>query len=122
MLFRSKEDNGADKTAVLQAVQGWAKAWSSKNVNAYLGYYGRDFKAPGGNRKDWENTRRDRIERPKKIAVDVLKPVVKVQGERAEVRFRQRYESSNLSATTQKTLVLSKTGNRWHIVEESAGN
>lgn len=117
-----KEDNGADKTAVLQAVQGWAKAWSSKNVNAYLGYYGRDFKAPGGNRKDWENTRRDRIERPKKIAVDVLKPVVKVQGERAEVRFRQRYESSNLSATTQKTLVLSKTGNRWHIVEESAGN
>lgn len=117
-----KEDSPADKSAVLQTVQGWARAWSSKNVNAYLGYYGRDFKAPGGNRKDWENTRRDRIERPKKIAVEVLKPMVKIQGERAEVRFRQRYESSNLSATTQKTLVLNKTGNRWHIVEESAGN
>jgi hypothetical protein len=40
---------------VLDVVNAWAKAWSAKNVDAYLAFYGKDFKTPGGeSRASWE--------------------------------------------------------------------
>ncbi|MDZ4127495.1 MAG: tetratricopeptide repeat protein, partial [Hydrogenophaga sp.] len=45
------------------AVRGWAGAWSSKDMNAYLGAYASNFAPPGGQaRKAWESDRRARIE------------------------------------------------------------
>jgi len=35
---------------VLKTVNGWAQAWSMKDADAYLGYYAKDFKTPGGRR------------------------------------------------------------------------
>src|SRR3954463_11450118 len=37
----------ADSEAVLAAVNGWAKAWSHKNADDYLGYYAPGFQVPG---------------------------------------------------------------------------
>jgi tetratricopeptide (TPR) repeat protein len=60
---------------VLEAVNGWARAWSAKNVDAYLAYYGKNFKTPGGEaRADWEKARRARIGAPHSIAVTVGSP------------------------------------------------
>src|SRR6185436_14972975 len=63
----------ADSQAeVLKTVQGWAQAWSKKDVDAYLGYYAKDFKTPGGEaRPAWEKTRRERIGAAKSIAVGI---------------------------------------------------
>src|SRR5690349_1863458 len=60
---KAPEKPAADANAdVLQAVNGWAQAWSKQDVDAYLGYYAKDFKTPGGEARDaWENTRRERI-------------------------------------------------------------
>jgi len=33
---------------VLAAVNGWAKAWSAKDADAYLAYYASAFQVPGG--------------------------------------------------------------------------
>jgi len=50
---------------VLAAVNGWAKAWSAKDADAYLAYYASAFQVPGGEpRAAWEATRRDRITKP----------------------------------------------------------
>src|SRR5207237_8473318 len=55
---------------VLKAVNGWAQAWSKKDVDGYLAYYAKDFKTPGGEAgAEWEKGRRTRIEAPKPIAV-----------------------------------------------------
>src|SRR5579859_4561386 len=41
--------------AVLAAVNGWARAWSNKNPDAYLSYYAPDFQVPGGEaRATWK--------------------------------------------------------------------
>src|SRR5262245_60045716 len=46
---------GASNSDVLKAVNGWAQAWSHKDAEAYLAYYARDFKTPGGeSREQWE--------------------------------------------------------------------
>jgi tetratricopeptide (TPR) repeat protein len=109
-----------DADAVLAAVNGWAKAWSSKNADAYLAYYAPDFQVPGGEaRANWEATRRDRIVKPRLIEVTVGSPKVSFDANgRAVVKFRQGYKSDTLNTSGAKTLTLVKNNDRWQIVLE----
>src|SRR3954466_4611344 len=109
-----------DSDAVLAAVNGWAKAWSHKNADDYLGYYAPAFQVPGGEpRANWEATRRDRIMKPKQIEVTVGSPKISFDGEgRAVVKFRQGYKSDTLDTSGAKTLTLVKNNERWQIIQE----
>ncbi|THF62511.1 nuclear transport factor 2 family protein [Pseudothauera rhizosphaerae] len=108
--------------AVLAAVQSWAAAWAGKEVDRYLAAYDKDFEVPGGRaRSDWENERRQRIARPASISVEIDNPRVRIDGERAEVRFLQRYRASNYKANTIKILELVRRGDRWRIARETVG-
>jgi len=110
---------------VIDAVNAWAKAWASKNVDAYLAFYAKDFQTPGGEaRADWEKTRRQRISAPKSITVTVDGPKVNLSGDsQARVTFRQGYSSDVLKgAYATKTLVLAKVDGRWLIQQERVGN
>jgi Flp pilus assembly protein TadD len=111
-----------DSGDVLKAVNAWAAAWSKKDADAYLAFYAKDFKTPGGeSRADWEKARRSRISAPKSISVAVASPKVTMSGaDRATVTFRQNYKSDVLKANSRKTLVLVKTDGRWRIVEEKS--
>jgi tetratricopeptide (TPR) repeat protein len=109
----------------IDTVRAWAKAWSARDVDAYLAFYGKDFKTPGGEpRAAWEQTRRQRISAPKTIAVTVESPKVSVGADgQASVTFRQSYRSDVLKAsTTTKTLVLARSDGRWQIQQERVGN
>ena len=110
---------------VLETVNAWAKAWSSRNVDAYLAFYAKDFKTPAGEaRADWEQSRRQRIGAPKSIVVTIEAPKVSLAGDvQASVSFRQSYRSDVIKSTsTAKTLVLSKASGRWLIQQERVGN
>ena len=79
----------ADKE-VEQAVQAWAKAWSSKDMNAYLGAYAKNFATPKNQaRSAWEEERRARIVGKSRISVKVSDVVTKTNGNTATVKFRQ---------------------------------
>jgi ketosteroid isomerase-like protein len=109
---------------VLQAVNGWAAAWSKKDVNAYLAFYAKDFKTPNSeDRGAWEQGRRTRILAPKSISVEANAPKVTMTGDKqASVTFRQSYKSDTLSANSMKTLVLVKTDGGWRIQQEKVAN
>jgi tetratricopeptide (TPR) repeat protein len=105
-----------------QAVQAWAKAWSSKDMNAYLGAYAKNFDTPKNlPRKAWEEERRDRIMGKSRISVKVTDIVTKSNGSTATVKFRQTYDADALSTSSRKTLELSKVGDRWLITKETTG-
>jgi tetratricopeptide (TPR) repeat protein len=109
---------------VLKAVNGWAEAWSKRDVDAYLGYYSKDFQTPRGEpRAAWEKTRRSRIDAAKIITVEVSSPKVTMNGaNEATVRFRQAYRSDRFKATGNKTLVLTRNAEgRWQIRQEKSG-
>jgi tetratricopeptide (TPR) repeat protein len=108
---------------VLKAVNDWAQAWSKRDVDAYLGYYAKDFKTPGGeSRTEWEKSRRSRITGAKSIQVAVDSAKVTMQGpDQASVSFRQTYRSDKLNTKSRKTLDLVKADGRWVIREEKAG-
>ena len=121
---KAPEKPAADPSAdVLQAVNGWAQAWAKQDVDAYLAYYAKDFKTPGGEgREAWEKTRRERISGAKSIQVAVESPKVTMRSpDEASVSFRQTYRSDKLKSQNRKTLDLVKADGRWLIREEKAG-
>ena len=110
---------------ILETVNAWARAWSAKDVDRYLAFYGKDFKTPGGEaRADWEKARRQRIGAPKSITVSVEAAKVNVGADGlATVTFRQGYRSDVVkAANTTKTLVLARADGRWLIQQERVGN
>jgi len=112
--------DAVDNSGVTDAVQAWAHAWSSQNADAYLAAYSARFQAPNGeSRSSWENTRRARINAPKKIEV-VLSDisVTSNSSNQATVSFKQSYRSDRLSTTAHKVLELTKTNGKWLITEE----
>ena len=114
-------DNAAKEAEA--AVRAWAKAWSSKDVSAYLGAYGKDF-TPGGkqSRKAWEEERRQRIAGKSSISIKLENLSITVNGTKAVAKFRQDYRADALAVSSRKTLDLSKIGDRWLIVREATGN
>lgn len=111
-----------EKTAVLNIVYNWAKAWSDMDVKNYLASYSNDFTPPKGQtRKQWADERRDRIEEKGHISVKVESPQVTFKNDTAIVRFRQIYNSNRLTVNSRKTLILTKQGNKWLIKQERSG-
>lgn len=111
-----------EKAAVTAAIQGWAKAWSAKDVTAYLAAYSPAFEPGGGESRDaWAKQRTERIERPKSIEVTVQVRSVDVQGDTAVAVFRQSYRSDTLKTNSTKTLRLEKSGGKWLITQERVG-
>ncbi len=111
----------AEITAALTA---WAKAWSRKDVEAYLSHYAKDFKTPGGQaRAEWEKSRRERLLAPKSISVSIANPRIKMDGDKAAtVTFRQSYRSDSLQSSSSKQLIMVKSGERWLIQREKVAN
>ena len=111
-----------EKGAVGTAIQAWARAWSAKDVKAYLAAYAPDFETPGGEaRGAWEKQRTERIERPKSIEVTAKIQSITVDGDSATAVFRQAYRSDTLKTTSTKTIRLVKVGGQWLIKQERVG-
>ena len=108
---------------IIKAVNDWAKAWSTKDIAGYLGFYANDFQTPGGlPRAAWEKSRQERIEKPKSIQVSIANPKVTItDATHARVTFKQSYHSDTLKNHTAKTLVLVKTGGKWVVQQEQVG-
>jgi ketosteroid isomerase-like protein len=117
----TKPSGNADEQ-VRATVLAWAQAWAGKDVPGYLSYYAADFTPPDGlTRAAWEAQRKDRIERPKSISVEVKISKVTVKGDEATAVFRQAYRSDTTKSNNTKTLKLIKSGDKWLIRAERAG-
>lgn len=114
-----KEKN-PNSAAVTEAVEVWAKAWSKRDVDAYLAAYSPKFK-PSGNESHaaWEKSRRERVTAPKKIAVELSDLQIKeLDPKHYQASFRQSYRSDTFSSRTHKVLELVQSGHNWLIIEE----
>ncbi len=104
------------------AVRAWAVAWSKRDMEAYFAAYLPDFSGQQGNRRAWEQERRDRIAARKRIKVDITELQVSVNADKAQARFRQSYASDSLDTSSRKTLELVRSASgKWQIKRESVG-
>ena len=103
------------------AALAWAAAWSRKDINAYFAAYTPDFNG-GQSRKVWESERRARILGKRSISVALSDFDTTVQGDKAVVRFRQRYSADALKVSSRKKLEMINVSGRWLIQKESTGS
>lgn len=111
----------AGNDAALKALDAWAAAWSSRDVDAYLAAYAPDFKPDGGLAlSEWREQRRTRIGKAKSIAVAVLDPELTRQDDQhISVTFTQDYNSDTISDKVTKIIELVQVGGSWKITRES---
>jgi len=117
---RPAEAAARDIADVVAAVESWARAWSSNDVPGYLSHYAPGFEPPRGmSRSAWEAERTARVQKPRKIAVNVAVPAVRFeQPDRAVVTFQQQYRSGTMNVTSEKTLLMVRSGERWLVQQE----
>jgi hypothetical protein len=113
-----------DPAPARELVDAWAKAWSARDVDRYIGFYATGFiPDKGADRSTWESGRRKRLAAQKVIQVAVRDVQVEMQGaDRATVRFVQDYSADTYrEMATPKKLLLVREAGGWRIVAEAAG-
>ena len=103
-----------EKNAI-NAVQRWAAAWSSQDVQSYVANYVDGYipRGSGLSHNQWVSQRRDRLGNKKFINVKVSRFKIKDLGGRFSVRFSQNYKSNTINDTITKTLVFEKREDDW---------
>ena len=118
------DNAGNDEKNIGDAVNNWANAWSSKDLDKYFASYADSFKpAKGESRKAWEATRKERISRPAKISVELSNQKITIDdANSAKVSFKQSYRADGKPIRTDKKLMLKKVDGAWLIDQEIASN
>lgn len=103
------------------AIDAWARAWSQRNVDAYVAAYTPDFSGRGGrslSRNAWVEQRRDRIMSKQSISIEIDRPELVARGDKVVATFTQRYRGDNHTETSRKRLELVRGANGWLIQQE----
>ena len=107
------------ETLLIQQVKGWAKAWSAKEVDVYVDFYSQQHHPGYNSHSAWIEYRRQRIQRPGKISVDISDIQFRYQSDNgAIVDFKQDYSSARYSDSVIKRLSFTRDGNAWKISDE----
>ena len=107
------------ETLLLEQVINWAKAWSKKDVDAYIDHYSTEFKPKFASHIEWADHRRARINEPAFIKIGVSNLQIRTQSEnRAIIEFEQSYDSPNYTDRVIKRLALNRIGSKWKITDE----
>ncbi len=106
--------------AAKRVVEGWSRAWSEQDVDAYLSYYSRNFEpASGQSRSAWAARRRERLQAPEFVQITVSDLDTEAVGEnRGRVTFDQGYRSDTFQDNVRKVLELVREDGRWKILAE----
>lgn len=110
-----------DMKAVEDTVKAWGQAWSQQDSEAYLAFYSQAFKpADKLDRSAWANQRKDRLQAPGFIRIDISQLEASVLSDNVvSVNFRQRYQSDRFRETVRKLLLLKHEDSQWRILQET---
>ncbi|NIC43621.1 tetratricopeptide repeat protein [Aquabacterium sp. A08] len=103
---------------VRAALQGWADAWSRRDVEAYVASYTPTYAPAGMTREQWLAQRRARIGGKSSISVALSDIQTRIDGDQAQVQLVQRYSANDHRAVDRKTLLMRRDGDTWRIEQE----
>jgi hypothetical protein len=108
-----------DASEIEGMIQGWLKAWSSKDIQRYGDFYAKAFRSQGMNRGSWLRYK-DRLNKKYRYIQVSMKNLVIQKGEDKSIAtFRQTYESPSYKAVGTKRLVLVRENGKWKIFRET---
>ena len=109
-----------DEHIIPDMIDGWLKAWSSKDIKRYKSYYAKDFHSQeGANLKTWLNYKSRLNRKYDYIHVSKDNLVINRGHKRSTVSFLQTYVSSGFSGVGIKKLILKRKNGQWKIYRET---
>jgi len=116
---REREKSPAKNQSIAEAINGWVKAWSSRDIGSYGSYYAKDFRSQGMNRNSWLQHKEQLFRKNNYINVSIEKLAIKPGSKASQASFVQIYKSSGLNNSGFKELVLKPEDGKWKIFRES---
>ncbi|GKT11835.1 MAG: hypothetical protein ISEC1_P0808 [Thiomicrorhabdus sp.] len=117
--FKLQETQGT--LLVKDLLSSWKEAWSSQDVNAYLGFYDKAEFIPrfGGTFDQWAKGRFRSLTKPKYIKIE-FKDIQIVQLDKGLIRsrFLQKYQSDRFKDDIYKVVLWQLFDGQWKIVQE----
>jgi len=115
-----KGDNKPKEASAMETIQKWMKAWSSKDLDTYAGFYAANFSSDGLGKKAWVKRKTQISKKNSYIRVTGTDfQITQKKKDSCEIRFFQNYESSTLSTKGTKHLKLVRKGGLWKIFQEN---
>jgi murein L,D-transpeptidase YafK len=110
---------GTREVPVTETIQKWLAAWSSKDMDAYAGFYAEEFHSDGLGKRAWVKRKRQLARKYNYITVTGKDFKITKKKDDYEVSFFQNYESSGFSTQGTKHLKFVKKGGLWKIFREN---
>jgi len=121
-LKAENEEFNSESEAIQRRLEGYIRAWSDGNSQAYLSYYFPNHSPIRGQGFDsWKSERTNKVFPEREIAVstDELQ-IVPIDDSHAIAVFKQNYSARNYSDETTKQLTWLKSNGEWFIRYEIA--
>lgn len=116
----AQQDNN-QHLSIGNQLEAWRKAWMSRDIDAYLATYSRQFTpSNGGTRETWASERRLRLSSGKPITLALRQIEIQpIDDRHASAHFLQSYASGHYREIDRmKTLALVREDNAWKIAGE----
>ena len=107
---------------IAETINGWLKAWSSKDIQQYGAYYAKGFRSQGMNRKSWLRYKNKLNNKYSYIKVSKKNLTIKDGKTKSVATFIQTYKSPKFKSVGKKRLVLIKENGQWKILRETHRN
>ena len=104
---------------VRASVYAWCKSWQNRDIDTYMAFYSRNFRANGLDYRSWMKKKKRRFKMVRELKVDIFGLGVFIEGESAVASFIQRYQDAKISNIGEKTLTMIHAGGKWKIVSET---
>ena len=119
----TNDEDRKERSELLNAIEQWRSDWASRNTEAYLSHYARDFSTGGMNLPAFAEQKR--LVNSGKSWIKVKLSNVSIfpypsQPDLVVVDFDQDYDSNNLSNRMSKRQYWMKRDGHWQIVYEGA--
>lgn len=109
-----------DERNIPDMIDGWLKAWSSKDIKRYANYYSKDFRSQEGvNLRKWLRYKNRLNRKYDYIHVSGDNLVINKDLKRGTVFFVQTYVSSGYSGVGIKKLIIKRENGQWKIYRET---
>ncbi len=116
--YLSKDEHEKRRVELNNFVEGWRQAWEAQDIEKYISYYDKDFKAPGFNLASWKHHKANLKSKYEFIKVHLSQPYIVQHNDQLLVKTLQRYESDQHVDYGVKTIYAIKSGDTYKIIRE----
>ncbi|MGZ3774001.1 MAG: L,D-transpeptidase family protein [Pseudobdellovibrionaceae bacterium] len=116
--YISKEEHEKRRQELNNFIEEWRKAWENNDLDKYMTFYDKDFKAPGFKFETWKKHKADLKSKYDYVKVHLSQPYIVQHNKQLLIKTLQRYESNLHVDYGIKTIYALKSGNTYKIIRE----